>query len=42
MTREGIEILAVQGKIDLGESFSYGPFFVYENKNKERKIIILN
>ena len=42
MTKEGLEILAVQGKIDLGESFTYGPFFVYQTKEKQRKIIILN
>lgn len=42
MTKEGLEILAVQGKIDLGESFSYGPFFVYHNREKQRKIIIMN
>ena len=29
MTMGGIRILAVQGKISLTESFTYGPFFIY-------------
>ena len=42
MTKSGIELLAVQGKINLKESFQYGPFFVYHNPFGEKRIIILN
>ena len=42
MTREGIAILATMGKIDLGESFSYGPFFVFVDSKGNKSRIILN
>lgn len=42
MTREGLVILATMGKIDLGESFSYGPFFIFIDKQGNKRRIILN
>ncbi len=42
MTREGLVILATMGKVDLGESFSYGPFFVFIDKQGSKNIIIMN
>jgi hypothetical protein len=42
MTRSGIEFLAVQGKIDLKQSFTYGPFMVYKDPYGQKRSIILN
>ena len=42
MTREGLVILATMGKVDLGENFSYGPFFVFIDKQGSKNIIIMN
>jgi len=42
MTKKGIEFLALHGKISLSESFVYGPFFVYTNKQGVKERIILN
>ena len=42
MTREGLVILATMGKVDLGESFSYGPFFVFIDKQGSKNLIIMN
>lgn len=42
MTRDGIKVLAAIGKIDLGESFTYGPFFVYIDKYGNKSRIIMN
>lgn len=42
MTKDGITILATIGKIDLGESFSYGPFFIFVDKHGNKSRIILN
>lgn len=42
MTRDGIKVLAAIGKIDLGESFTYGPFFVYVDKYGNKSRIIMN
>lgn len=42
MTMGGIEILAVQGKISLSESFTYGPFFIYTDGFGKKQRIISN
>jgi len=42
MTMGGIRILAVQGKISLTESFTYGPFFIYTDGMGKKQRIILN
>jgi len=42
MTMGGIRILAVQGKISLTESFTYGPFFIYTDGLGKKQRIILN
>ena len=42
MTREGIAILATLGKINLKESFSYGPFFIFVDSQGNKSRIILN
>jgi hypothetical protein len=42
MTRDGIKVLAAIGKIDLGESFSHGPFFVFIDKQGNKNRIIMN
>lgn len=42
MTRSGIEFLAVQGKIDLKQSFTYGPFMVFRDSSGQKRSIILN
>ncbi len=42
MTKRGIEFLALQGKINLKNDFSYGPYFVYKDKFGEKRILIMN
>lgn len=42
MTREGIALLAAQGKIELEVSFKYGPFLFYKNREGFKNRIILN
>ena len=42
MTMGGIEILAIQGKISLAESFVYGPFLVYTDGLGKKQRLILN
>jgi hypothetical protein len=42
MTKSGIEFLAVQGKIDLKQSFTYGPFMVFRDSSGKKRSIILN
>ena len=42
MTMGGIGILAVQGKISLAGSFTYGPFFVCTDGSGKKQTIILN
>ena len=42
MTQDGIKVLAALGKIDLGQSFTYGPFFVFIDKYGNKNRIIMN
>lgn len=42
MTRQGIEFLAIQGRVNLKENFTYGPFWVYKDSSGEKRSIILN
>ena len=42
MTRDGIKVLAAIGKIQLEESFSHGPFFIFVDKQGNKRRIILN
>ena len=42
MTKEGIEFLAVHGKVKLKGNFTYGPFFFCDGIDGHKKRIILN
>ena len=42
MTKEGIEFLALQGKVNIEGSFSYGPFFIFGGLPGPKSRIIMN